>query len=157
MIQKIDIKDASIAEEIRKNIPTATATDKGFMSPSSVLLLNTMRISTGVTGGGQTKYIGLMRIYSDYYKPSRVLLSYGMYASSARNNIDLVITYGAGVVYKSGNGYGTVGYVKSKDDTHIIIFLKCLPTNSVVGTIVSSFVGNVESTNIEPEGIVYFE
>ena len=30
MIQKIDIKDASIAEEIRKNMKVATPTDKGL-------------------------------------------------------------------------------------------------------------------------------
>ena len=48
MIQKIDIKDASIAEEIRKNMNVATASNKGLMP--TLPLVNGLQVKY-VTGG----------------------------------------------------------------------------------------------------------
>lgn len=44
MIEKIDIKDPSIAEEVRKNIAIATVSQKGLLSEKSVRFVNSSGI-----------------------------------------------------------------------------------------------------------------
>lgn len=67
MIEKIDIKDASIAEEIRKNMTVATDSNKGLMSNSHYDLFS-IKVVTISSGGTFTiSYVcGILGILNKY-------------------------------------------------------------------------------------------
>lgn len=139
--------------EVVSAMPEATDSNKGLMSARNALLLKSLILCYGVSGGTPTQYVRLGRFNNGHYSPIRINLSYGAWDAISRSIIDLVFTNGNGTIVISGNGNRLIGYVAESSDT--IIYLKCTAGVSFVGTIIGPIIEGRKVLTEEPAGIVY--
>ena len=139
--------------EVVSAMPEATDSNKGLMSARNALLLNSLILCYGVSGGTPTQYVRLGKFDKGHYSPTRINLSYGAWDATSRSTIDLVFTNGSDNIVISGKGYSLIGYVVESSGT--TIFLKCTAGISFIGTIIGPIIEGKKVLTEEPAGIVY--
>ena len=140
-------------QEVTNAMPEATDSAKGLISAGNTIVLKSLSFYYGVSGGTPTQYVRLGRFNNGHYSPIRINLSYGIWDITSRSIIDLVFTNGGGKIVISGNGNSLIGYVAESSDT--IIYLKCAPGTSFIGTIIGPIIEGRKVFAEEPTGIVY--
>ncbi len=139
--------------EVVSAMPEATDSNKGLMSARDALLLKSLILCYGVSGGTPTQYVRLGKFDKGHYSPTRINLSYGAWDATSRSTIDLVFTNGNGNIVISGKGYNLIGYVVESSGT--TMYLKCTAGVSFIGTIIGPIIGGRKVLAEEPTGIVY--